>query len=360
MKLQSLEEAYLNISGNMYPNDYINLARIKDNQIAFNQETLFLSEEVKEILNKDEIKKLKNIVIIFKLEGAWGILCNVPIKYYKKKKILCHELVLSDVIQRMLSNFHYYNSEANPVILTHDKKLNLETFVENNKEVYKLENDQIELFVYSGKEANKILKELEEVKYFYIADGHHRLYTTSLYLEKETVMSCIYEIDQMNIEPIPRKIVGIEKEKFEKFKNKIQNKFKILDNDKKLEKSEIRLTYEDETITFKLIESAGDLFANNDIYRLNTQVISNIFRIFKEDEVEFLSMKELKKELEKQQEKTIYLEMSSMDKNEFISTIENGNIMPPKSTYFRPKFPSFLVFNFFRKKLKDNYSYLEY
>lgn len=352
MKLQSLKEAYLNISGNIYPNDYINLARIKNNQIAFNQETLFLSEEVKEVLNKDKIKKLKDVVIIFKLEGAWGILCNVPIKYYKKKKILCHELVLSDVIQRMLSNFHFYNSEANPVILTHDKKLNLETFVEENREIHKLENNQIELFIYSGKEASKILKELEEIKYFYIADGHHRLYTTSLYLEKETVMSCIYEIDQMKIEPIPRKIEGVEKEKFEKFKNKIQNKFELLDNNKKLEKSEIRLMYENEIITFKLAESDGDLFANNDIYRLNTQVISNIFRIFKEEEVKFLSMYDLKKELKNPQEKTIYLEMSSMDKSEFISTIENGNIMPPKSTYFRPKFPSFLVFNFFRENKK--------
>lgn len=349
MKLQSLTKAYLNISGNTYPNDYINLARIINDKISFNKETLFLTEEQKELLNKDEIKILKDIVVIFKLEGSWGILCNIPIQYYKKKKILCHELVLSDVIQRMLSSFHYYNSEANPVILTHNEKLNLKKFIEENESALKLENKQIELFIYSGKEAKKILKNLENIKQFYIADGHHRLYTTSLYFEKETVMSCIYEIDQMKIEAIPRKIEGITKERFQSIKEKIKNKFEILENNKNIEKDEIRLIYEDDVLTFKLLKVEGDLFSNNDIYRLNTQIISNIFRIFKEDEVEFLSMEELRKELKKPLKKTIYLEMSSMNKSEFISTVEAGNIMPPKSTYFRPKFPSFLVFNSFRE-----------
>lgn len=349
MKFSKMKKAYINISKNLYPNDYINLARIEDDKLAFNELTLFLSDKEKEKLNKDEIKKFENIVIIFKLENSWGILCNVPIKYYKRKKILCHELVLSDVIQRMLSNFHAYNTEANPVMLTHDKKLNLEEFVKNNKCEFSLKKEKINLFIYNGKRADEILNNLKDIELYYIADGHHRLFSTSLYQEKQEVMACVYEMEQLKIESIPRKIENISKEQFEKYKEKIENTFEIISNEKILEKGEIRLNFNNKKLSFKLKNVKGDLFANNDIYRLNTQLISNIFRIFKDEEIKYMSEKELKKELKNSQVNTIYIESSSMDKNEFMETIKNDNIMPPKSTYFKPKFPSFLVFNYFRE-----------
>lgn len=349
MKFSKMKKAYINISKNLYPNDYINLARIEDDKLAFNELTLFLSDKEKEKLNKDEIKKFENIVIIFKLENSWGILCNVPIKYYKRKKILCHELVLSDVIQRMLSNFHAYNTEANPVMLTHDKKLNLEEFVKNNKCEFSLKKEKINLFIYNGKRADEILNNLKDIELYYIADGHHRLFSTSLYQEKQEVMACVYEMEQLKIESIPRKIENISEEQFEKYKEKIENTFEIISNEKILEKGEIRLNFNNKKLSFKLKNVKGDLFANNDIYRLNTQLISNIFRIFKDEEIKYMSEKELKKELKNSQVNTIYIESSSMDKNEFMETIKNDNIMPPKSTYFKPKFPSFLVFNYFRE-----------
>lgn len=349
MKFHKIEKAYINISENLYPNDYINLARIENDKLAFNELTLFLSDEEKEKLNRDEIKKFENIVIVFKLENSWGILCNVPIKYYKRKKILCHELVLSDVIQRMLSNFHAYNTEANPVMLTHDKKLNLEEFVKNNKCEFSLEKEKINLFVYNGKRADEILNNLKDIELYYIADGHHRLFSTSLYSEKEEVMACVYEMEQLHIESIPRKIENISEEQFKKYKEKIEKTFEVISNEKALEKGEIRLNFNNEKLAFKLKNVKGDLFANNDIYRLNTQLISNIFRIFKDENLKYLSEKELKKELKNSEKNSVYIEISAMNKNEFMETVKANNIMPPKSTYFKPKFPSFLVFNYFRK-----------
>lgn len=349
MKFEKLKSAYINISGNLYPNDYINLTRIIDDKINFDEKTLFLDENVKESLNNDKIKKLENVVIIFNLEGSWGILCNTPIKYYRDKKILCHELVLSDIIQRMSNNFHLYNTEANPVMLTHNKKLKLKNFIEKNLPIYKSENEKINLFIYSNEKADEILSNLEDIEHFYIADGHHRLYTTSLLLKKESVMSCIYEMDEMKIEAIPRKIENISEEKFKNIKAKVEKKFIIIPSKEKLEKGEVRITYQNEVISFKLLDVNGDLFNNNDIYRLNTQLLSDIFRIFKDEDIKFISLAELKKELEYPQEKTVYLETSSMLKEEFMKTIEQGNIMPPKSTYFRPKFPSFLIFNKFEE-----------
>lgn len=351
MNLEAIRKGYINISDNLYPNDYINLARIdtEKTELAFDENTIFLTDEQKEKLNSDRIKEFSEMVVIFKLHNSWGILCNLPIKYYNEKKVLCHELVLPDVIQRMLSNFHGYNSEANPVMLTHNKELDLENYVKNNSCDYRLRKGPIELFIYENMKTKEILQELEDIDIFYIADGHHRLFTTSVYPKKENVMACIYEMSQLKIETIPRKIPNISEETYLKFAEKIKKRFNIVKNSNKLEKGQIRLTYNGESLTFDLWNVDGDLFSNNDIYRLNTQVISNIFRIFKDEEIEYLSEKELKKELEQKKEGIIYIESCSMDKEEFMDTIKNDNIMPPKSTYFSPKFPSFLVFNYFKK-----------
>ena len=51
MELSKIKKAYINITGNLYPNDYINLAKVKDGKIAFDEETLFLTEEQKKLLN---------------------------------------------------------------------------------------------------------------------------------------------------------------------------------------------------------------------------------------------------------------------------------------------------------------------
>lgn len=349
MELNKIKKAYINTSGNLYPSDYINLARIKNKKISFDEETLFLTEEKKKLLNSDNIKEFNDIAIIFRLENSWGIVCNVPIKNYINKKILSHELVLSDVIQRMISSFHFYNAEANPVMLIHEKKIDLYKFTQKYTCDFYQRNDKLELFLYSGINADKILSSLDSVDYYYIADGHHRLYSTSLYPQKENIMACIYHIDELSIESIPRKIINISNEKYTLFKEKILKKFEIINNKEILEKGEVKLIFGEEELKFKLKNVEGDLFSNNDIFRLNTQLISNIFRIFKDEEIIYLSEEELKNELGNNCKNCLYIMTSSMKKEEFLNTVRNNNIMPPKSTYFKPKFPSFLIFNSFKE-----------
>lgn len=349
MELTKIKKAYINISGNLYPNDYINLAKVKDGKIAFDEETLFLTEEQKKLLNSESIKEFNDIVIIFCLKNSWGIICNIPIKNYRDKKILSHELVLSDVIQRMISSFHLYNTEVNPVMLTHNTKIDLYKFTKEHTYNFYQNNSELELFVYSGENANKILSYLETIDYFYVADGHHRLYSTSLYTEKKYIMACIYNIDELTIESIPRKINNISNEKYLIFKDKIFKKFEMINNKKELEKGEVKLIFNNDELNFKLRNVVGDLFSNNDIYRLNTQLISNIFRVFREEEIIYLSLEELKKELSNKNKDSLYIMTSSMKKEEFLNTVKNNNIMPPKSTYFKPKFPSFLIFNCFKE-----------
>lgn len=121
MKINKLEKSYINISGNIYDSEFINLANVNNNKIALDKRTIFLTEEKKEILNSQEIKRFDDAVYIFKHSDTYGMICDLPIKEYTSGKIKCHELVLPDTIQGMLSNLHGYNCEVAPILLAHEK-----------------------------------------------------------------------------------------------------------------------------------------------------------------------------------------------------------------------------------------------
>jgi uncharacterized protein (DUF1015 family) len=117
MFVQRITDSYLNLSGNIYDSDFINLAQIEQERIRFDQRTQFLTEEQKEMLNTHPIKGFENAIYVFELNGKYGIVCDVPIEHYKLDRIQRHELVLPDTIQGMTSNLRGYNAEAAPVIM---------------------------------------------------------------------------------------------------------------------------------------------------------------------------------------------------------------------------------------------------
>ena len=50
MKINLIKESYVNISGNIYDPDFINLANINKEKINFDDNTLFLSSNMKKKL----------------------------------------------------------------------------------------------------------------------------------------------------------------------------------------------------------------------------------------------------------------------------------------------------------------------
>ena len=51
MKIDLLKNSFINISNNIYDSDFINLAKINDEKICFDDNTLFLSKSSKDKLN---------------------------------------------------------------------------------------------------------------------------------------------------------------------------------------------------------------------------------------------------------------------------------------------------------------------
>ncbi|WP_161974914.1 DUF1015 family protein [Bacillus timonensis] len=94
----------------------------------------------------------------------------------------------------------------------------------------------------------------------------------------------------------------------------------------------------------KLIDLNSVAFWNNDIYRLNSQIISQAFRIFDTGSLKYLSSLELEKYRQAPEEKDVIIETYPIGQDEFIESADHNSIMPPKSTWFSPKFPTFLIF----------------
>lgn len=341
MKINSLDEAYLNMSGNLHSSDYLNLAIINNDLVDFGANVLFLSEKEKKKINATPIKKFEDSIFVYKYGDSYGIIADLDIEEYRNKSVKSHELVLSSVIQGMMANYRLYNTEVAPVLLLHKERVDLKRFIHENEAVYQYIVGGYELFVYQGLLAQTLLEKYQKIESMYIADGHHRLYSTSLDKHKKGVLSCITSFDDVNIYPIHR-VLEIDAHKFEGAKEFFK-KVGMYIEETALEKGVVRITYRDEVIYIKLTELVDDTIWNNDILRLNTQVLNTGFRIQDYNDLEFVVGKDIddiKKKLKKDE---MLVELYPVSKEEFINFSDNEFIMPPKSTCFEPKFPSFLV-----------------
>ena len=99
MNINAIKESFINVSGNIYDSEFINLANVEHNQIHLDDRTLFLDEAEKSVLNKDKIENYDNTIYVYRYKDAYGIICDLPIEEYNNGNVRCHELVLSDTIQ---------------------------------------------------------------------------------------------------------------------------------------------------------------------------------------------------------------------------------------------------------------------
>lgn len=343
MKIKLLKNSFINISNNLYDSDFINLAKINDSKICFDNDTLFLSKRSKDKLNSQIIERNNECIYVFKYYDSYGILADLPIEEYVSEKIKCHELVLPDVIQGMISNYHIYNSETAPVFIVHKEEIDYEKIISDKKYKKDYHFDNIDLYVFFDDEAKKILKNFLCIEQMYVADGHHRLYASSMLKNKNSVFSCFLSFSQVTISPIHRMIKDIDATSFEKAKIFMDNFLEVFD-DGELKKGYVRITYQGDSFLVKLKDTENDLFWNNDVYRMNTQIISTAFRILNFSNVKYIGDTEIlfaKKNLNKND---VLIELCPLDPEEFMELANEVCILPPKSTFFIPKFPSFLVF----------------
>lgn len=344
MRLSPIKNSYINMSQKIYGPDFINLANIKDDKIAFDHRTRFLSKEVKDTLNSHPLSKYEDVVYIVEHQGVLRLLCNINLDDYREGKLITHELVLPDTIQGMLSNLQTYNTETAPTFLISAERLSLESYLKDDAhQTISIKDYHIHIFVEEM--AHQILSSLSHIKTLIVGDGHHRLYTGSLMQRKESIFTCIMNIDDISINSIDRVIPHVSEELFKSAYTFMKNQFEIKSSDTNLSKGEVRITYQDKSFDVHLIELESDAFWNNDVYRLNTQVLSQAFGIYDTSQLEyFVNVNDCMHCIEKD-ENAVRIQLAPVSKEEVMFVSKKKAIMPPKSTAFGPKFPSFLIFN---------------
>lgn len=342
MKIEAINHAYVNVDDELYDSEFINLINIKDNKVCLDENTLFLKQEIKNKLNQSNLNYYYDTIVIFERDGVYGLLGCIPISEYKKGSIKNHELVLPETIQGMMSNLYGYNSEAAPVLLLHEEAIDLKEFILHNQYSDFLEKENYKLYFYSGESANKLKSKYEIIENMFIGDGHHRMYTTSISNFKDNNLACILSINSIDLLPIHRKINNVSADEYKNAIRFIKKKFKTkrVKTDIKISKGQVLLTYRDESYLINLIDLNSDAFWNNDIFRLNTQIINQAFRIFDMSRISYISPFESMKELTSEE---LLLRVSPLDIEEFMDSAKSGNILPPKSTWMSFKFPSFFI-----------------
>ncbi|OJG89360.1 hypothetical protein RV15_GL001667 [Enterococcus silesiacus] len=341
-----MQTSYLNTSGHIYDSEFINLVQLSEGSVKFDERTLFLNQEEKDFLNSQKIVELSDSIVVFKNKEKWGLIANLPKEEYIKGNVKSHELVLPSTVQGMLSNFHGYNGEAAPVLLGHESLIDLEGFVKANEPDKHHAVKDYHLFIYQGEAAAQLLSLYQDLEQLFIGDGHHRLYTTSLSNFKQTVFACIMSFDYLDILPIHRLLEEVPDEMYLHALEFLSKKFDLekVTADSVLPKGHVRMSRGSDHYLIRLIDLASDAFWNNDIYRLNTQIISQAFRSFDQGEIQYIS-EEMLRNSKTFSEQDVILETHALSKKEFIEAAKNDTVLPPKSTWVYPKFPSFLLMN---------------
>lgn len=346
VKLAALANSYVNLSGKCYDSEFINLVQIHQDAIRFDERTLFLNEQEKSRLNKQPLAVNHGGVYVLEQAGVFGIVCDLPISEYQQQHVKNHELVLPETIQGMLSNYRGYNAEAAPVLLMTDADIALASFVKRHQPEAVYTAQDCRAFYYRGQDALELLKMFESTDYLYVGDGHHRLYSTALSGFKQNVLAYVVCFKDIRILPIHRQLTRIGESKFQASLQFIQRKFTV----DTLANQEEPVNIPGTVVMYRgqhawrihLIKLDADGFWNNDIYRLNTQIIQQAFRIFDDHRyINYLNDHQLQHR--HRNKDSVFFQVSPVSKSSFVASAAQNNILPPKSTWMWPKAPSMFI-----------------
>ena len=328
----------------------------------------YLEFKKKKFLIKDE----KSIFYLYRQTTNYGIytgiIAGASVKDYQENKIKKHENIIDKrkkVFKKYLDtcNFH-----AEPVLLAYQpsNKINEIILSETSKkpeyEFSTTDKKSHELWLIDeSKKINEIINEFENLNNIYIADGHHRIASCSLFQksnlnheEGNYFLSLFIDQNDLKIFEFNRIVKDIGGLSKKELLNKIKSYFKI----KKLKKhqspsskSEVCFYVENEWFLLQVKEESLE----NDIKScLNSQMVSdlilkkilNIKNLSSNTNIEYIKGNQPISMLAKrvdQNNKSIGIELFPHNIEEITSIADIGENMPPKSTWIEPKLRSGLT-----------------
>lgn len=314
--------------------------------------------------NNDVVKKDNELnIYIYQIElgnhNQLGFLSLVSINDFKEKIIKPHEKIyesrkIERAEQMMNLNtqigpiYSFYKSENNirNLLLSQTKGIPSYDFESFDKSIHKLWCINNSQFI---EELKKLMK---DIKYLYIADGHHRMGAMEYIKQKsqliEKIMIAIFPSNESKIfdyNRVIRDLNGLSKDTFIEILSK---DFKVTKKNqpfKPSNKKEFGMYHANQWYSLEFI---GSLKSNDFINQLDINILNesclvkilNIKDVNKDERIRFIAgchgLKALEKKVDENPDSVAFSIFPS-EITDVIKIANNNLTMPPKSTWFDPK-----------------------
>ena len=319
--------------------------KISDKKTSFK----YIKKKINEFIDRN-ILIIENNPLLFVYRQQYnesiytGIICAVDINEYKSGKIKKHEKTIYKREKLFADYLSVTKIHAEPVLLTYNEDINLINTNHTKKKNLLFDfmsDDEVHHTVWkisNPNEINKIIDLAKKIKNLYIADGHHRLASSSIRKEINGCLAYIIKKEQLKVFPFHRLV-----------KNKYSYS-EIIDELKKF--GEIKIIEKPKSTNKNLLfyinknwhELNKKKFSKKDLFE---KIIKSVFSI--EDDRNDKNLyfipgnKKINEVTRLVRENNILFLMENIDLEEIIKTADQNEIIPPKSTYILPKIPSGLV-----------------
>ncbi len=380
--VMNTEEAREMVKGNPYSFLHVDKAQI-DLDPSINQYDKGVYEKARENLynmidEKVYIKDNESCMYIYRqiMDGRiqTGIVGCTSIDDYMKDIIKKHEHTRAEKEQDRINHVDYCNANTGPIFLTYKNVSEVDKIViewtKKEPEYNFVSEDGITHIVWVINDKNivdKLENLFKEVKYLYIADGHHRAASAvkvgqlrreqnPQYTGEEEFnffLSVIFPAEDLYVMDYNRVVKDLNDLSTEEFLSKVSEKFDMeaynCCNEYKpeekgtfgmyLDKKWYKLTAKKETFDEK------DPVASLDVSILQNNLLRPLLGIedpITSDRIDFIGGIRGLKELEKRVDNGMKVAFSMYPTSiaELMNIADAGEVMPPKSTWFEPKLRS--------------------
>lgn len=299
-----------------------------------------------------------------------GMICRIPVDEYLKGDVVKHEHTLAAKEQKMLLLTLERQAMVKPVLLTYPEvstiEDNIKKHIKDKKPTYEIKFEvENELHLFYAISDGKDILELQElfkehVPKTYVADGHHRLATSSLLYKRmkkkkipteshKYILCGLFPTNELEIHDYNRIV------EFDTFSPMVlmallSRKFnvKLLETPRRPEeKHEIILAMGEAWFSLvwrpKILKKYSSTVETLDVNLLNKEVLSNIFSVEDITTDRRVGYIEGPKGLEGVAQKVAGKENSAafilhpVTWDEFLEITNAGITLPPKSTWFEPR-----------------------